>query len=235
MIELVRALSSRQGTLSQCALAIAVDPAPLAEAHPPALAPLSPLQSFLPSEVDIAGLRLSFGSNWVIRRCTTVLCSCRSRCAVNTCSYVASSQLVILVRIRPPHVKSQKQLTKIYEPYLETLMHARLLFNLQYFPLVLLEKTAKKIYINVLRQHLTGLVPECRPIRYVRLDEAQKHPTPGATLYYTITNTGNRTTHDRTDIAFYSVYPTHHDMNHPDKILPQVNCGPNAKPKHTAT
>ena len=66
MIELVRALSSRQGTLSQCALAIAVDPAPLAEAHPPAPAPapapLSPPQSFLPSEVDITGLRLSFGS-----------------------------------------------------------------------------------------------------------------------------------------------------------------------------
>ncbi len=74
MIELVRALSSRQGTLSQCALAIAVDPAPLAEAHSPAPAPahapalapapapLSPPQSFLPSEVDIAGVRLSFGT-----------------------------------------------------------------------------------------------------------------------------------------------------------------------------
>ncbi len=62
MIELVRALSSRQCTLSRCALAIAIDPAPLAEAHPPATASLSPPQSFLPSEVDIAGLRLSFGS-----------------------------------------------------------------------------------------------------------------------------------------------------------------------------
>ncbi len=64
MIELVRALSSRQGTLSQCALAIAVDPAPPAEAHPPAPAPapapLSPPRSFLPSKVDIEGVRYDF-------------------------------------------------------------------------------------------------------------------------------------------------------------------------------
>ena len=49
----VRALSSVQGALSRCALAIAVDPAPLADAHPPAPAPapapLSPPQSFFPS------------------------------------------------------------------------------------------------------------------------------------------------------------------------------------------
>ena len=45
-------------------------------------------------------------------------------------------------------------------------MHARLPLNQQYFPLVLLEKTAKKINNNVVRQHLTALVPESRPIRY---------------------------------------------------------------------
>ena len=64
----VRALSSVQGALSRCALALAVGDAmvPLAEAHPPAYAPapdlLSPPQSLLRSEEDIEGLRLSFGS-----------------------------------------------------------------------------------------------------------------------------------------------------------------------------
>ena len=64
----VRALSSVQDALSRCALALAVGDAmvPLAEAHPPAYAPapdlLSPPQSLLRSEEDIAGLRLSFGS-----------------------------------------------------------------------------------------------------------------------------------------------------------------------------
>jgi hypothetical protein len=49
----VHALSSKQGALSPCALAIAIDPVPLADAHPPAPAPapapLSPPQSFFPS------------------------------------------------------------------------------------------------------------------------------------------------------------------------------------------
>jgi hypothetical protein len=66
---------------------------------------------------------------------------------------------MISVSFRPPLVKSQKHLTKIYEPYLEALMHAKLLFSRQYFPLVLLEKTAKYIYINVLRHQFTRLVP----------------------------------------------------------------------------
>ena len=53
-----------QVALSRCALAIAVgDPlVPLAPAPAPAPARLSPTESFLPSEVDIEGPRLSFGS-----------------------------------------------------------------------------------------------------------------------------------------------------------------------------
>jgi hypothetical protein len=64
----VRALTSVQGALSRPALAMAVGDAvvPLANAHAPALASapalLSPPQSILPSEKDLEGLRVSFGS-----------------------------------------------------------------------------------------------------------------------------------------------------------------------------
>ena len=64
----VRALNLVQGALIRCALAIAVgDPVvALAYAHAPSPTPtptiLSPSQSLLPSEEDIAGLPLSFGS-----------------------------------------------------------------------------------------------------------------------------------------------------------------------------
>ena len=64
----VRALSSLQAALSRCALGISVgDPVHAqASAPAPSRAPtpeiLSPPQSLLPSEEDIAGLHLSFGS-----------------------------------------------------------------------------------------------------------------------------------------------------------------------------
>ena len=64
----VHAFKSVQGALIRRALAIAVgDPVvPLAYAHAPSPTPtptiLSPSQSLLPSEEDIAGLHLSFGS-----------------------------------------------------------------------------------------------------------------------------------------------------------------------------
>ena len=63
----VRALNSVQGALIRCALAIAVgDPmraqaSALAPSRAPTPAILSPPQYLLPSEEDIAGLRLSFG------------------------------------------------------------------------------------------------------------------------------------------------------------------------------
>ncbi len=64
----VRALTSVQGTLSRCDLAIAVGDSivPLADAHAPALASapalISPSQSILPSKKKFEGLRASFGS-----------------------------------------------------------------------------------------------------------------------------------------------------------------------------
>jgi hypothetical protein len=64
----VRALTSVQGTLSLCDLAIAVgDPVvPFADAHAPALASapalIPPSQSILPSKKNFKGHRVSFGS-----------------------------------------------------------------------------------------------------------------------------------------------------------------------------
>ncbi len=56
---------------------------------------------------------------------------------------------------------------------------------------------------------------------YVRPDEAQKHATSGVTLYYIITNTRNNNSHDsRIGTPFHSIHPTHHEVNHPDIILP---------------
>jgi hypothetical protein len=61
------ALYYLQAALSRCALAVVVgvDPCPLADAPSPATASahaiLKPQQSFLPSEEDIVGFRLSYG------------------------------------------------------------------------------------------------------------------------------------------------------------------------------
>ena len=105
-----------------------------------------------------------FWFHWVLRRCTSALGSGRSRCVVNTRSYAATCQLVILVSFRPPLVKSQKHLTKIYDPYLETHMLAKGLFNLQCFPLCASKRRHKKKN-DVPRDQFTRLVPESRPIR----------------------------------------------------------------------
>ncbi len=64
----VRALTFVHGARSRCTLVIAVgDPVvPLANTHAPALASalalLSPSQSILPSEEDLEGIHISFGS-----------------------------------------------------------------------------------------------------------------------------------------------------------------------------
>jgi hypothetical protein len=104
--------------------------------------------------------------HWIIRRCLATFRSGRSRCAVNTCSYDAGCQLVILVSFLPPLVKIRKHLIQIHSPQLKTLQYSKLMLNEQCFLPVRLEKTTQKIYNNVLRHHFTRLVPESQPIRY---------------------------------------------------------------------
>ena len=74
--------------------------------------------------------------HWIIRRCLATFSSVRSQCAINTCSYAAACQLVILVSFRPPLVKTRKHFIQIYDPYLETHKHAKGRFNKHCFPLV---------------------------------------------------------------------------------------------------